>query len=227
MSILITAGLTGIGHEIAKILHEKKLDVVVTTSKKEKVDENNNCFYLNLSEIESIKNLVNILASKNIQIDTIYHCAHAFSEAKLFLNIKSQDLLNSLNTNVVGTFEFLKVFLKQMTRAKNGRVLVIGSSLAKKPAPGKLIYITEKNAIEALVLSLNSEVNDKGVLIKIIHPALIATQQAIAKIDKSVINKIGRENLLEPRVVALEAITFLENRNNNEIVKILNGNQKW
>lgn len=227
MAILVTAGLTGIGLEICKQLKNQNYEIIQTTSRVDLVDKASNCYYLNLAQPLSIKELSFDLKKNNISITHIFHCAHKFSDSKLFLNITANDLRESLEINVLGTFEFIKTFSKTMTRKSFGRILIIGSNLAKKPAPGKLIYITEKNAIESMALAINSEVIDKDVKIKILHPSLVATEQVLSKISPQVIDHIGRENLLTPMSVAKEAIDFLMNESELESIKIYNGNQQW
>lgn len=227
MAILVTAGLTGIGLEICKQLENRNVEIIKTTSRVELVDKTSNCYYLNLAKPESIKELSIDLKKNNISISHIFHCAHKFSDSKLFLNITANDLREGLETNVIGTFEFLRIFLKTMTRKSFGRILIIGSNLAKKPGPGKLIYITEKNAIESMALAINSEVIDKDVKIKILHPSLVATKQVLDRISPLVVDHIGRENLLKPTSVAKEAIDFLMNESELESIKIYNGNQQW
>lgn len=227
MAILITAALTGIGQEICNQLKNEKIDLIRTTSRKDLVRQDSNCYYLNLAEPESIKELNQELKKRNISISHIFHCAHKFSDSKLFLNISIEEFKESLETNILGTFELLKVFTKNMTRKSYGRILIIGSNLAKKPAPGKLIYITEKNAIESMALAINSEVYEKNVKIKVLHPSLVATEQVLGKISKEVIDTIGRDNLLTPEFVAQEAINFLMNEEELESIKIYNGNQQW
>lgn len=227
MAILVTAGLTGIGLEICSQLKVQNFEIIQTTSRVELVDKTSNRYYLNLAEPESIKELSIDLKKNNISITHIFHCAHKFSDSKLFLNITANDLRESLETNVIGTFEFLRIFSKTMTRKSFGRILIIGSNLAKKPAPGKLIYITEKNAIESMALAINTEVIDRNVKIKILHPSLVATEQVLSRITPQVVNHIGRENLLTPTSVAKEAIGFLMNESELESIKIYNGNQQW
>ncbi|EQC47723.1 SDR family NAD(P)-dependent oxidoreductase [Bacteriovorax sp. Seq25_V] len=222
-STLITGGLNGIGKEIAIQIDGKK---IITTSQRNKVDERADIYYLNLKEIESIKELAKKLKENNIEISKIYHCAYDFSDAKLFFSIKSQELSEKFQSNIVGTFELLKTFLKPMTRKGQGSVLLLGSLLAKFPAPGKLIYITEKNALEAMASAINSEVNNKGVFVKIIHPGLVATEQVLERISKDVIDKIGKDNLLNPKDVANRCIEFLES-NDQESTLQMRGNQTW
>ncbi len=220
---LITGGLSGIGEEISKQLAGK---IIRTTSRRDRVDHQSGIYYFNLKELTSAKELTDDLKKHNIQIDQVFHCAYDFSDAKLFFSLKSQDLKSKFDANIIGTFELLKAIIKPMTRRGQGRILILGSLLAKIPAPGKLIYITEKSAIEAMAMALNSEVNSKGVIVKVIHPALVATDQVKAKISIDVIDKIGKENLLSPKLVATECIKFLADDSRENIDEI-RGNQKW
>lgn len=229
MTILITAGTSGLGLEIYRQLKtEAPLDLIIrTTSSKNKINENDDVYYLNLSEIDSIKIFTDKMKERQIVFSNIYHCAHQFSKTDLFLNISSHEFSQSLQTNVVGTFELLKTQCRPMTRKKFGRILIIGSYSIKNPSPGKIIYITEKSAIEAMAMTFNKELSEKNIQLFVLHPGLINSSDIKSRLADDVIKKIGEENLLSEIEVAKKAIDILQEKIPNDFIINMPGNQKW
>lgn len=224
-TVLITAGLGGIG---SKLQAEYKLlgfNVLVTSSNISNVD-NESVFYWNMDELETTKKLIVLFKEKKIHIDIFIHCAHKFSETKPILAINEESFMASLNSNLIAIFGLTKSLAKLMNRKKSGRIMLLGSFLSINPAPGKAMYIIEKNAMTGLALALNSEFQQNHVLTHILHPGLVRTEQVENKISQSVIDIIGEENLLCPTEVAKNIINIIQTENAT-CIHHQQGNQKW
>ena len=205
---LITAGLGGLGSEIKSQLEALGVICLLTSSRKELVN-NKDIFYWNMEDLSSTKELTKYLDATGYSINYFIHSAHVFSDAKLILQIKEQEFLQSLQANTTAIFSLSKYFAKKMSRKKEGRLLFIGSYISKNPAPGKAQYIIEKNTLIGLALALHSEFYEKNVFTNIIHPGLIKTPQAENRISEEVKNLVGEENLLSTKTVAKKCIEIL------------------
>jgi short-subunit dehydrogenase len=224
-NVLITAGLSGIGSEVAKAFKAKGYCVYLTSSNLSKVD-GEEIFHWNMDKTESTKELLRTLKGKNIHIHSFIHCAHKFSEAKPLLAINEETFLSSLNSNLGALFSLSKSLAKLMNRKKSGRILFLGSYLSINPAPGKAMYIIEKNAITGLALALNSEFSKNQVLTHILHPGLVKTPQVEGKISQAVIELVGEENLLAPNDIANNILEIIETENAT-CIHHQRGNQEW
>ncbi|MAX67270.1 MAG: hypothetical protein CME66_10080 [Halobacteriovoraceae bacterium] len=223
-NILITAGLTGIGKEISKLLAGNGFNTYHTTSRIDQVDEQT--FYWNMKDLNSSKDLITQLKNKNIHIDGLIHCAHIFSPAQPIFGINSKTFSESLLTNILPCFELSKGLAKLMARRNYGRIIFIGSMAAIKGSPGKLSYIVEKNALNGLAVAFNSELKEKNVLTKILHPGLTDTEQIRKRLKQEILDIIGEDNLLSPLDVANKVHYLLKNSEQQTIFH-MGDEQSW
>ena len=67
-----------------------------------------------------------------------------------------------------------------------GRVLLLGSLVAVTGGVGQVVYITEKAALEGLVRAFAAELGRKGVLLNLVHPGMVDTENVRAKVKEEV-----------------------------------------
>lgn len=212
---LITGGRGGIGSAIARQLEANGIEVLVTTSSFTKES-----YFWNMQDSNSTQELIEQL--KSTSIDYFIHCAHCFSPASLIPQVKAQDLIQSLTANIEQTYELTRFLARKMNRARQGKILFIGSYLARRPAPGKVIYITEKMALQGMLSAFQAEF--KNIQCHILHPGLVDTPQVRDRISESVKNLVG--DLISPEQVAEKVFTCLEEDFKEFIIDFSEG-QTW
>lgn len=217
MKALITAGTTGIGKEIAQALREQGHHVLATTSNKEKLAEGT--IFWDMNQPDSTKSLLNTHGDTELFI----HCAHSFSEPCLSAQLKKEQLLDSLGTNIGEVFELTRQLSRKMNRKKKGHIIFIGSLLALDPAPGKLIYITEKMALQAMLSAFKVEFTNLDY--NIIHPALVSTEQVLERISKDIRESVG--TMLTPLEVASKVLEIIKRPDEFPFEVSLRGGQNW
>lgn len=222
---LISAGTTGLGAQIAKMLEAKGIQVLRTTSNKQKVN-NKNILLWDMKGDSSTERLLEHLKDRKLQIDYFVHCAHVFSPSKLIMQVKDDEFINNLQYNLKELYKLSQHLSKKMSRAKSGRILFIGSYLSINPSPGKVMYIVEKNALTGLAQALHSEYYQKDVITNILHPALIHSDDIEDRVSSEVIKQVGKENLLKEEEVAAEALAILL-ESPRSCVQVLKGKQSW
>ncbi|EQC51732.1 SDR family NAD(P)-dependent oxidoreductase [Bacteriovorax sp. DB6_IX] len=223
-TILITGGLTGLGEAISKLLDPTEFQVIRTSSR----HENTDChiYQWDMTQEGATKSLFKSLKADGIQPDIVIHCAHIFTPSNLVFSVKSDQFARSLENNIVPTFDLLKTASKSMSRKGEGKILLLGSLLSRRGGPGKVSYITEKNALTGLALAFSNELSPRGVHVSILHPGLIDTPRIRAQMSNEVIQRVGEKNLLDIKEVAkkcIEIITLKE----PEIIYELGENQQW
>ena len=210
--ILITGGLGGLGKEIAARFSE----VLITTSRKEQVSQQ--VLYWDMNCSDSTEQLI-----KNLpEINTFIHCAHIFTPSQPSIAIESSELLRSLNANIGELFILTKYLARKMNRKKQGNLIFIGSQIALEPAPGKLIYITEKMALIGMISAFRSEFPQLNW--QVLNPGLIDTPQVKKNISLDIQQKVG--TLLSVQEVADKIIEMISNPS-RDWVHSLKGNQNW
>lgn len=223
-TILITGGLTGLGEAIYKNLDQSEFNIIRTSSRKSNPDCH--IYQWDMTDKDSAKALFKELKSNNCLPDIIIHCAHIFSKANLVFSVKSDEFAQSLENNIVPTFDLLKNGSKPMARKGEGKILLLGSLLSRRGGPGKVSYITEKNAMTGLALAFSNELESKGVHVSILHPGLIDTPRIREQMSDEVIKTVGEANLLDIDEVAKKCIEIITLKN-PDIIYELGEEQKW
>ncbi len=217
MKVMVTAGTTGIGKAIVQKLREEGHYVLATTSNKEKLSEETVLW--DMKEPETTQNLFKTFGD----VDLFIHCAHSFSGACLSAQIKKDEFMTSLNTNIAEIFELTRQLSRKMNRKKKGHIIFLGSLLALDPAPGKLIYITEKMALQGMLSAFKTEFTNLNY--HIIHPALVSTEQVMERIDQNIRDSVG--TLLTPQEVAVKISQVVKSPKEFSFEVTLRGGQNW
>lgn len=174
--VVVLSGNSELGLGIVgSLLQSKKWNVVSTyrTSSEslvQKYVENGlisreNIMQLDLSSwIETSQAFSAIAAQGNVW--GVINCAGEAS-AKTIKNLISDEITESLRTNVISAFNATKVSLEVMALNGNtgGRVIHLSSVVVRRPVLGVVPYAMSKSAIEGLVKSAASELGRKKITI--------------------------------------------------------------
>lgn len=226
---IVTGGLGGIGAGIVKLLKEKGINVLVTTSQKNKVN-NESIFYWSMKNSQSTKELIKDIKEKKYDIVGFIHCAHIFSKPELLLQVKVDELMDSISNNFIELFNLTKFLLKKMSRKNNGVILFLGSLISERPHIGKTSYIIEKNMLSGLIKSIHGDFNSKGIRASILHPGLVSTKQIKDKMTTIELKEFENDKLLSVEEVSKYAISIIESGHEVDTNKIsfeMAGKQKW
>jgi 3-oxoacyl-[acyl-carrier protein] reductase len=80
-----------------------------------------------------------------------------------------------INTNLNGSFHFLKAVTKPMMRQRAGRVVLIGSVVATTGNPGQVNYCAAKAALHGMARSAALELGSRGITVNVVAPGFIQT----------------------------------------------------
>jgi uncharacterized protein len=197
---LITGASNGIGLELAKIHASKGYNLVLVARNKAKLDtlkvelEQKYSVKIltigkDLSEINAAKEVYETTTKQNIQVDYLINNA-GFGDFGMFVEtdwIKEQQMIN-LNINTLT--QFTKLYLKDMVKRRNGKIMNVASTAAFQPGPTMAIYCATKAYVLSFSEAIANEVADKGVTVTALCPGATESGfQAAAAMEKSALVK--------------------------------------
>lgn len=222
-TVLITGSSSGIGKETALFFAEKGWNVIATMrnpDKQKTVSYDNkriDVFHLDVTDIESIRNVIEFAIKKYSRIDVIVNNAGYTTFGPFEASTKEQ-LLKQFYTNVFGLMDVIKELLPTF-RNQNGGVIINVASMGGRTAFAFYsLYNGSKWAVEGFSEALYLELREFNIKVKIIEPGLVKTdfygrsKVVLEKKDLNVYNNLVKRaekhfNNLEtigshPRVVA-------------------------
>lgn len=90
-------------------------------------------------------------------------------------SFSSQQFLDQLDLNIVGTFRVAKAVLPKMRTQKNGLIIQISSIAGRCCSPGFGIYHASKWGVEGLSESMRYELSPLGIDVVMVQPGPFAT----------------------------------------------------
>ena len=176
-NIFISGASRGIGKSMAQHFAKSNFNVVGTSRNNFKFDndlENLLPIKLDVTSRNDVKDCFNELKSKNLLPDILINNAGITAD-QLFLRMSDDDWDNVINTNLTGTFNLTKIFLKNMIKNKFGRIINISSISGLMGNPGQVNYSSSKAALNGFTKSLAKEVGSRNITVNCVAPGFIDT----------------------------------------------------
>lgn len=217
---LVTGASRGIGQAIAMTLAESGAYVVGTATSEEGVRSvKKNFAERNLSGdayVLDIKTQSSLIAFENTMKDHAHVPSILVNNAgvtrdNLFIKMKNDEWNDVINVNLSSMYKITKMFLKDMLKARYGRIINITSVVAVSGNAGQTNYAASKAGIIGFTRSLAKEVGIRGITVNAVAPGFIKTDmtQAIGeKQEKIFLEQIPLRRLGQPGEIA-ETVAFL------------------
>ncbi len=176
-NIFISGASRGIGKSMAKHFAKSNFNVVGTSRNNFKFDddlENLLPIKLDVTSRNDVKDCFDELKTKNLLPDILINNAGITAD-QLFLRMSDDDWDNVINTNLTGTFNLTKIFLKNMIKNKFGRIINISSISGLMGNPGQVNYSSSKAALNGFTKSLAKEVGSRNITVNCVAPGFIDT----------------------------------------------------
>ena len=176
-NVFISGASRGIGESMAKHFAKSNFNVVGTSRNNFKFDddlENLLPIKLDVTSRNDVKDCFDELKSKNLLPDILINNAGITAD-QLFLRMSDDDWDNVINTNLTGTFNLTKIFLKNMIKNKFGRIINISSISGLMGNPGQVNYSSSKAALNGFTKSLAKEVGSRNITVNCVAPGFIDT----------------------------------------------------
>jgi 3-oxoacyl-[acyl-carrier protein] reductase len=125
----------------------------------------------------------------------------------LALTLSDADWQSVLDTNLGGTHRMTRAVMREMIRARYGRVINIASVIGPRANAGQANYAASKAAVIAFTKTAAVEVARRGVTINAVAPGLIETDMT-AGIPDALSERVPAQRPGTPQEVAA-AVAFL------------------
>lgn len=117
----------------------------------------------------------------------------------LMLRMSEEEWTAVVDTNLNGMFRITKAVLRGMLKARWGRIVNLGSVVARMGNPGQSNYVASKAAIEGFSRSLAMEIASRNITVNTVAPGFIGTdmtaelseEQQAAMLERIPVGRMG------------------------------------
>src|SRR4030095_13154946 len=190
--ILITGASTGIGRETVKFFQAKNWKVAATMRRPEEAADlqkivDVECVRLDVTDIDSIKSAIAETLEKFGRIDVVVNNA-GYGVVGPFEATTLEQIDRQFETNVIGLMKLCREIIPYFREQKRGYIVNIASVGGRMTFPLYSPYHATKWAVEGFSESLQYELDQFNIRVKIIEPGPIKSDfydrsQVIAKKD--------------------------------------------
>jgi NADP-dependent 3-hydroxy acid dehydrogenase YdfG len=178
-TVLITGASAGIGKETARYFQEKGWIVAATMRNPELESDltslkNVKCFKLDVCNKQSIQSAIDDVLKHFNNIDVLINNA-GYDLLGVFEASTNDQIQQQFDTNVFGLMNVTKAILPHFRRNRSGVIINISSIAGKIAIPLQSLYCATKFAVEGFSESLQFELRQHNIKIKIVEPGVIQT----------------------------------------------------
>jgi NADP-dependent 3-hydroxy acid dehydrogenase YdfG len=177
--VLITGASSGIGKETAKLFQAKNWKVAATMRSPEKAEDlqkivDLECLRLDVTDIESIKSAIAETLDKFGRIDAVVNNA-GYGLIGPFEAATPEQIEKQFQTNVFGLMNVYREVLPYFREQRRGFIVNVASVGGRVTFPLYSLYHATKWAVEGFSESLQYELEQFNIRVKIIEPGPIKT----------------------------------------------------
>ena len=171
---IVTGGSSGIGEAIVRLFAKNKARVVIASINCAKTSQlvNDRTVFIqtDVREEEQVKRTVTETIKKFGRIDIVVNNAGInFQHQDDIVNFPLQDYRNIIDTNLTGTFLFMKHSLPHLLETK-GAIINIASQLGLVPEPYFAVYCASKAAVIMFTKAVAVKYAEEGLRINCVCP---------------------------------------------------------
>lgn len=180
---LVTGASRGIGQAIANVLAKTGIYVVGTATSEQgalsiqkqfiEQDLQGHALVLDVTDADSIKEFEKQL--KLHAMPTILVNNAGIIKDNFLMRMKDEEWDNVINTNLNAIYKITKICLRNMLKARYGRIINITSVIAMLGNAGQTNYAASKAGIIGFTRSLAKEVGSRGITVNAVAPGFIET----------------------------------------------------
>lgn len=178
-TIFITGSSSGIGRASVEYFSDKGWQVAASMRNPEKEDVLNNLknvrlYKLDVTDEQSIKSAIELAIGDFGGIDVLVNNA-GYGAIGAFEAATKEQVEKQFNTNVFGLMNVTREILPHFRRQHRGTIINVASVGGRMTFPLYSLYHGTKWAVEGFSESLNFELKQFGIRVKIIEPGPIKT----------------------------------------------------
>jgi len=203
---VVTGASRGIGRAIAQSLAEAGAQVVGTATSEKGANaiseslkaHGGQGMVLDVSSLESIEAFLAEL--KGIGAPVILVNNAAVTRDNLMMRMKDDEWNQVIDTNLTGIFRLSKAMLRGMMKAREGRIVNIGSVVGFTGNPGQVNYCAAKAAVVGFSKAMAREVGSRNITVNTVAPGFTETdmtrdlpeEQRKAMLDDVALGRMGK-----------------------------------
>jgi len=183
--VLITGGTSGIGFELARNFASDGYGIVIVSSSSERLQKSRKkleyefnidvfTYQEDLGKINAAMQLYNRIKEDNINISVLVNNAgFGLIGSTDEIDFKRDESMIILN--VISLVELCKLFISDMYRKGNGKILNVSSTGAFQPGPYTSTYFGSKAFVLSYSRAIRYEAKEKGVQVSTLCPGATKT----------------------------------------------------
>ena len=178
---LVTGASGGIGEAVARALHARGATVVLHGTRAEKLESlqqqlGDRAFAIvgDLSDRNQLAGLIEAVTALVGPISILVNNA-GITRDGLLMRMKDDDWDAVLEVNMTASMSLCRAVMRDMMRAKTGRIISISSIVGVTGNPGQTNYAASKAGMIGFSKSLAAEVASRGLTVNVVAPGFIET----------------------------------------------------
>jgi len=193
--VLITGANRGIGHNILQKLDHVGYTVIGTSRTDEGVkiisnsikNSNGKGTIMDVTDQESIDRAISMIKD---EFGTIYGLVNnaGITQDNLLMRMTDEQWLSVIDSNLTSLYRVTKSVIKDMIKAKIGRVVNIGSIVGVSGNAGQTNYSATKSGLLGFTKSLAKELSTRNINVNSISPGFIDTDMTKALSEEQINN---------------------------------------
>jgi len=226
--VLVTGASRGIGRSIAETLATAGATVIGTATSDGGAEAISGYFKetglkgsgkkLNVADPDSISAVLKEITEEHGTIEVLVNNA-GITRDNLLMRMKDAEWDDIINTNLSSVFRLSKACLRDMMKARSGRIISIASVVGATGNAGQCNYAAAKAGIIGFSKSLAREVGSRGITVNVVAPGFIDTDMTKALSDdqrSAMMSTIPLGGLGQPKDIA-NAVLFLASNMGNYV----------
>lgn len=214
---VVTGASRGIGRAIATTLAEAGAQVVGTATSEKGAqgisealrERGGQGAVLDVSSKDSMESFLSEL--KGIGAPVILVNNAAVTRDNLMMRMKDDEWEQVIDTNLTGIFRLSKALLRGMMKAREGRIVNVGSVVGFTGNPGQVNYCAAKAGVVGFSKAMAREVGSRNITVNTVAPGFIETDMTRdlpAEQREAMLNDVALGRLGQPEDIA-GAVRFL------------------
>jgi NAD(P)-dependent dehydrogenase (short-subunit alcohol dehydrogenase family) len=189
--ILITGATGGLGDPVTKMFLDAGAMVAGVWSTSKPLDLQASRFMgvqADLTTAAGARSAVEQVLKEAKRIDGLLHLLGGFAGGKPVAETDDETWDRMMRLNLNAAFYTMRAVLPHMLKARQGRIVAIGSRTGVEPVAALSAYGASKAGLIALVRTIAAEVKDAGITANVVLPSVIdtpANRQAFPNADFS------------------------------------------
>ena len=182
---IVTGGSKGIGRAIALELAREGVDIAIAARTQEQVEQTAKelaeetgqkviGIRADITSWDDVQNMVSVTVSTFGKVDILINNA-AMVGGQVRGNLDEateKDMMEDLDTKVVGYFRCMKAVVPHMRKQKFGRIISIGGVSARQST----IYGMRNTAVVHMTKTFSDQLGADGITMNVVHPGLTKSE---------------------------------------------------